>query len=251
MAVMIPVKDGEIVDTSASSNSLSADKKTSNSSLDKEAFLQLLVAQMKYQDPLEPTSNTEYISQLATFSSLEEMQNLNATMTSTHASNLVGKDVIMRVTGKTGDTSFVAGRVDYIERENGKTYVSIDGSLYNVDDLYQVIDSDYMDAIELAEGFKEAIDDMPSVNRLTLQDKEDLSIIVKAYNSLTSYQKSYIKKYYSESLQKMEDLVKKMNELVESAGGDSDDKIDPDKPEEDDKTEGADNEENKDDASKK
>ena len=118
--------------------------------MEKDAFIQLLVALMMYQDPLEPTSNTEYISQLATFSSLEEMQNLNATMTSTHASNLVGKDVIMRVTGKTGDTSFVAGRVDYIERENGKTYVSIDGSLYNVDDLYQVIDSDYMDAIELA-----------------------------------------------------------------------------------------------------
>ena len=51
-------------------NDKTSEVKDSNSSLDKDAFLQLLVAQMKYQDPLEPTSNTEYISQLATFSEL-------------------------------------------------------------------------------------------------------------------------------------------------------------------------------------
>ena len=38
------------------------------SELGKEEFLQLLVTQMKYQDPLEPTDNTEYVSQLAQFS---------------------------------------------------------------------------------------------------------------------------------------------------------------------------------------
>ena len=78
--IIKPVEDGKVVDSSAEANSPSA-KKKSGSTLDKEAFLKLLVAQMKYQDPLEPTSNTEYIAQLATFSSLEEMQNLNATMT--------------------------------------------------------------------------------------------------------------------------------------------------------------------------
>ena len=78
MSLVAPVKDGKIQDVSASGTSNSTEKTTSNSSLDKQAFLQLLVAQMKYQDPLEPTSNTEYISQLATFSSLEEMQNMRA-----------------------------------------------------------------------------------------------------------------------------------------------------------------------------
>ncbi len=46
------IKNGEVVDTSAESNSSSSTSKKSGGSLDKDAFLQLLVAQMKYQDPL-------------------------------------------------------------------------------------------------------------------------------------------------------------------------------------------------------
>lgn len=96
MSIMVPIKDGEVVDTNT--NSDSQEQRKAGGSLDKQAFLQLLVAQMKYQDPLEPTSNTEYVSQLATFSSLEQMQNLNATMQVQQGTNLVGKTVIMQVT---------------------------------------------------------------------------------------------------------------------------------------------------------
>lgn len=45
---------------------------------------------MKYQDPLEPTDNTEYISQLATFSQLEETQNMQASLQEMEANSLVG-----------------------------------------------------------------------------------------------------------------------------------------------------------------
>ena len=50
-----------------SSNSYAATSKgkKSGSDLDKEAFLNLLVTQMQYQDPLNPSDNTEYMSQLA------------------------------------------------------------------------------------------------------------------------------------------------------------------------------------------
>lgn len=47
-----------------------------NDALGKDAFLQLLVTQMKYQDPLDPQDNSEYLSQLAQFSALEQMTNV-------------------------------------------------------------------------------------------------------------------------------------------------------------------------------
>ena len=123
--IYAPVSDGKIQETS-SANSLSTQKEKSNNSLDKDAFLSLLVAEMQYQDPLEPTTNTEYISQFATFSQLEATQNLDATNTKQMANDLIGKQVILKVTStSTGETTYQSGRVDYVYVENGKSYLSV------------------------------------------------------------------------------------------------------------------------------
>ena len=113
MSLIAPVKNGQVVDTSKNTSSKEAEK--SGGTLGKDAFLQLLVAQMKYQDPLEPTSNTEYISQLATFSSLEEMQNMTAAMNLQRASNLVGEEVYIKTTdATTGSSNYVHGKVNVV-----------------------------------------------------------------------------------------------------------------------------------------
>lgn len=80
MAIIQAVKDGKLVDTSAEATSESTKKtRSADNGLDKDAFLQLLVAQMKYQDPLQPTENTEYISQLATFTQVGGNANMENT----------------------------------------------------------------------------------------------------------------------------------------------------------------------------
>lgn len=67
---------------------------------DKEMFLQLLVAQMRYQDPMNPTDSSQFLAQSAQFTALEKMQDVadqTAKLLSTQlafgASGLVGKQV--------------------------------------------------------------------------------------------------------------------------------------------------------------
>lgn len=64
----------QTVESYQQSQANSANK--ANDALGKDAFLQLLVTQMKYQDPLDPQDNGEYLAQLAQFSALEQMTNV-------------------------------------------------------------------------------------------------------------------------------------------------------------------------------
>ena len=88
------VSSGMFGSTSTSSSS------STKSGPDKEMFLQLLVAQMRYQDPMNPTDSSQFLAQSAQFTALEKMQdvaNQTAMMLSAQmafgASGLIGKQV--------------------------------------------------------------------------------------------------------------------------------------------------------------
>lgn len=118
--------------------------KTASNSLGKEEFLKLLVTQMQYQDPLNPQADTDFIAQLAQFSSLEQMQNLNTTNTNSQAFSLVGKEVVVETKDSLGNVSETKGTVDYVTIQNGKAYLSIGGTLYSASDLVTVMDAYYV-----------------------------------------------------------------------------------------------------------
>ena len=90
---------------------------TSNASLgDKDTFLQLLVAQMRYQDPMNPTDSSQFLSQSAQFTALEKMQDvadktaqLFQAQVSFGASGLIGKTVTWNDANGVKQTAAVHG----------------------------------------------------------------------------------------------------------------------------------------------
>lgn len=141
MAIKATVVDGNVYANYTPDNT--SEDVRGTSSMGKDQFLQILVAEMQYQDPLEPSSNTEWVSQMATFSQIEELQNMSGSIEKGQVQDLVGKIVILATTGTDGETNYVSGKVDSVEIKEDGTYLSVNGYLYNSDDLYSVVDDDY------------------------------------------------------------------------------------------------------------
>ncbi|WP_147455948.1 flagellar hook assembly protein FlgD [Nocardioides mangrovicus] len=108
---------------------------TTSSSTDKNMFLQLLVAQMKYQDPMNPTDSSQFLSQSAQFTSLEKMQDvadqtsqLLTSQMAFGASSLVGRTVSWTDSNgatQTGSVSGVTFSTDGPMLDVGSTQLSL------------------------------------------------------------------------------------------------------------------------------
>lgn len=92
---------------------------------DYDSFLKLFVTQLKYQDPLSPASQEDFLAQTAQFSSLEQLMSLNtklgdlALATRTSAASLIGRRVAGNAVGADGtttETSGIVAQVDYGEK---------------------------------------------------------------------------------------------------------------------------------------
>ncbi|NLZ53281.1 MAG: flagellar hook capping protein [Thermoanaerobacteraceae bacterium] len=97
----------------------SQQQKVGTTNLGKDDFLKLLVTQLRYQNPLEPMDNKEYIAQLAQFSSLEQMQNLNLQLANLSAIGTIGKTAKAvveqkEIEGTVKGVTFDKGRVNLI-----------------------------------------------------------------------------------------------------------------------------------------
>lgn len=143
---------------SDTTSTTSATATTTDGILGKDAFLKLLVTELRYQDPLEPMKDKEFISQMATFSSLEQMQNLNTTVTGVadtlnnqwlpsmimqQAGQLIGRQVAYLGTSEDGETTeTLTGTVTSVTMNSGTPTLFINGEAVSMDQVFEIGGSD-------------------------------------------------------------------------------------------------------------
>lgn len=144
--------DGVTYDAASYAASQTSTTSTSNDTLGKDAFLQLLVTQMQYQDPLDPQDNSEYLSQLAQFSALEQMtnvaegltevselvSNINTSVLVAQLSNMIGQTVTWSTdstdSSGTTTTTKLSGTVKGVSISDGTPSLQVEsnGTIYKV-----------------------------------------------------------------------------------------------------------------------
>jgi flagellar basal-body rod modification protein FlgD len=225
--------DGTVLTSKTDSTTSSISAATEDgTNLGYDDFLTLLCAEMQYQDPLEPTSNTEYVAQLATFSQLESTLSMQDTLTSiqeslenslstqqqlmqsNNASALVGKYVIINTTDDDGNQTYVSGKVDYVMYDtDGSVLVSVADGLYPYDEIDTIADADYYDAVSMSKTFENMLSQLPVVDDLTADYASAVSQIRDLYDGMTSYQQGYIS---SSDLSKLEAYEAKIALLTDT-----------------------------------
>jgi flagellar basal-body rod modification protein FlgD len=105
-----------------------------DSTLDETDFLKLLTAQLAAQDPLDPESDTDFISQMATFSQLNQMTSIATDMSTVTASNYIGKTV----TAKDSSGNTVSGVVSSITFDDGTPSLVINDTTCALDTVTSV-----------------------------------------------------------------------------------------------------------------
>jgi flagellar basal-body rod modification protein FlgD len=113
--------------------------------LGKDQFLQILVTQLKNQDPLQPMQDKDFIAQMAQFSSLEQTMNMATQLTALRqsagmAASLIGKTVGWQETTNSGVVEH-SGIVDAIIRRDGVQYVKVGTAEVKIDELLSISDS--------------------------------------------------------------------------------------------------------------
>ena len=112
---------------------------SSGSTLGMDEFLRLLAAQFQNQDIMNPTDNTEFISELAQFSSLQAMSTLAGYADRQYAASLVGKTVVVGQYDRTGTYAEHQGVVQSAYFSADGSTVVVDGTAYKVASVIQVV----------------------------------------------------------------------------------------------------------------
>lgn len=134
------------VNSTSSTSNLNV--QSSKESLDMQDFLDLLVAQMTNQDVMNPMENTEFISQMAQFSSLQAMSNLSEIAMQGQATSLIGKNVVVANYDSQGNLVVDEGVVQRVTIHSGETKLYVNDIEYDYSNVMEVKQTSETDPVQ-------------------------------------------------------------------------------------------------------
>ena len=120
-------------------------------------FLQLMIAQLRNQDFTNPVDDSQYVTQLAQFASMQQMQELAYYSKSNYVMSLVGKEVTAARLGLGGAVKQVTGPVEKIALSNKEFMIFVGGEGYSLSQIMSVNDSGAIIDTELSDVAKMAV----------------------------------------------------------------------------------------------
>lgn len=201
--------------TKANTNiSTSKTAETKDGGYTEEMFMKLLVAEMQYQDPLEPTDNSQYVAQLASFTQIEAIQAVQADMKNIQGNSMVGKMVALI----DDDNVEIHGRVDYVRTDDdGQLLASVNNKEYPVEKIKSIMDETYYNAVLVADTILADISKLPTKDLLTLGNEEDVVKVATMINSLDAYTKGFLGKDVTEYVQSLVDKIAELKKTKQEA----------------------------------
>lgn len=140
--------------------------------LDKDDFLQLLLVQMQNQDPLEPMDNTESIAQMAEFSSLEQMTNINSSMeTLLTAYNNTSKSNALSMIGRQAEGFIVTENANGDAEQTSVTGV-VKGVDYTTETATVVIETENGDRVRVPQNQIRIVEEVKTEENDLLSEEE-------------------------------------------------------------------------------
>lgn len=110
----------------------------SDKAVSMEDFLTLMVAQLKNQDFMNPVDDTQYVTQLAQISTMQQMEEMAYNAKSTYVTSLVGKTVTAAKFTVAGDLKKTEGVVNKVSLLDGKFVIYVEGESYGMDEIMEI-----------------------------------------------------------------------------------------------------------------
>jgi flagellar basal-body rod modification protein FlgD len=135
-----------------------------NEGLNMQDFLNLLVAQITNQDAMNPMDNTEFIAQMAQFSTLQAMTDLTEMALQGQATSLIGKNVVVADYKGNGELTIDEGIVQRVTLHGGKTKLYVNDMEYEYSNIMEIREAEKAEENSLTEMLGNILERVDNLN---------------------------------------------------------------------------------------